>query len=138
MNAAVSLVAVPTISSARSSNEAPIERAWAWVSPSAGGALKRTMAGSMRATSLTWDASLPSTSRGPRFPPSRPRRGVTDLDGNVMRRGGTFDRLLVMLALVTLTEMPLAPGSAYTPGLSQMSGLNQGLPLLRADRPRSR
>ena len=46
MNAAVSPAGTPTISSARSSNEAPIERAWAWVSPSAGGALKRTMAGS--------------------------------------------------------------------------------------------
>jgi hypothetical protein len=32
------------------------------VSPSAGGALKRTMAGSLRAASLMWDASLPSTS----------------------------------------------------------------------------
>ena len=44
---------------------------WALASPSADGASKRTMAGSMRATCLTGDASSPSTSRGSQFPPSR-------------------------------------------------------------------
>jgi hypothetical protein len=57
--------------SARSNSAAPIGPVWALVSPSANGASKRTMVGSMRATCLTGDASSPLTSRGYRFPPSR-------------------------------------------------------------------
>jgi hypothetical protein len=39
--------------------------------PSADGALKRAMAGSMRAISLTWDVFSRSTCRGSSFPPLR-------------------------------------------------------------------
>ena len=56
---------------ARSSSAAPIAPAWALASPSADGALRRTMAGSMRATFLVGDVFLPSTCRGSRFPSSR-------------------------------------------------------------------
>ena len=48
-----------------------ILRAWALVSPSAGGALKRTMAVSMLATFLAGVAYSRSICRDSRFPPSR-------------------------------------------------------------------
>ena len=47
------------------------EPAWALASPSADGALKRTMAGSLPVACLRRDASSPSTSRGSRCPPWR-------------------------------------------------------------------
>ena len=70
-SAAVCRAGMSTSSFARSNSAAPIAPAWVLVSPSADGALRRTMAASMRATFLVGDVFLPSTCRGSQFPSSR-------------------------------------------------------------------
>src|SRR5436190_17786795 len=100
-NAVVSRVETAAQYSGRSSSEARIEPAWLLASPSADGALKPTMAGSIRATCLVTDASLSSTCRGSRFPRSRslaPVRVETHLNWRLApslrrRTGVTFFRL---------------------------------------------
>jgi hypothetical protein len=88
-SAAVCPVGVSTSSFARSSSAAPIKAAWALVSPLADGALKPTMAGSMRATCLAGDACSPSTCRGCRFRPSPSFRLDAALSTSLARRART-------------------------------------------------